>query len=66
MNTLALLETDLIEIRNLEKDFYVNDQVYDLILKRSGEIFSVLVKDTSGKIIFHEQEIAEQLGINKP
>lgn len=67
MNTILISENiKTSNNRVIENAFNVNDQYYDLILMKSGEVFSVLVKNTPGKIHFHEQEIAEQFGIQSP
>lgn len=66
MNIILTKDSGRGNLRILEKSFLINNQYYDLIFKKSDEVFSVLVKDTSGKIHFHQQEIAEQLGIKSP
>ncbi len=54
------------ESRIIEKSFNVNGQLYDLILTKADSIFTIHVKDTDGRLHFHEQEIAEQMGVQMP
>lgn len=54
------------EIRILERSFNVNGHYHDLVLSKEGAIFTISVKDTNGRLYFHEQEVAEQMNVGNP
>lgn len=66
MNSILLQDYCTDYKRIFKNAFSLHDEFHDLVLEKSGEVFSISVKGTKGVIHFHEQEIAEQLNILSP
>lgn len=54
------------EIRIIERSFNVNGHYHDLVFSKEGAIFTISVKNTNGRLCFHEQEVAEQMNVRNP